>query len=53
MPFARQAASAVPKLTENMVLLAPRDRRERALLGQLVMSGMLLSAPVGTRDGDE
>jgi hypothetical protein len=50
---AQQAASAVPRLTEDMILLAPRDRRERALLGQLVMSGMLLSEPVGTKNGDE
>jgi flagellar motor protein MotB len=50
---ARKAASAVPRLTEDMILLAPQNRRERALLGQLVMSGMLLSAPVGTKNGDE
>jgi hypothetical protein len=49
----RKAASGVPRLTEEMILLAPQNRRERALLGQLVMSGMLLSAPVGTKNGDE
>jgi chemotaxis protein histidine kinase CheA len=50
---ARKAASVVPRLTEEMILLAPQNRSERALLGQLVMSGMLLSAPVGTKNGDE
>jgi hypothetical protein len=48
-----KAASVVPRLTEEMILLAPQDRSERALLGQLVMKGMLVRAPVGTKDGDE
>jgi hypothetical protein len=50
---ARKAASVVPRLTEEMILLAPQDRSERALLGQLVMKGMLVRAPVGTKYGDE
>ena len=49
----RKAASVVPRLTEEMILLAPQNRSERALLGQLVKSGMLLKAPVGTKNGDE
>jgi len=50
---AGKAASVVPRLTEEMILLAPQDRSERALLGQLVMKGMLVRAPVGTKYGDE
>jgi hypothetical protein len=34
-PFV-QAASMVPDLIEDMILLAPHDRSQRALLGQLV-----------------
>ncbi len=49
----RKAASVMPRLTEEMILLAPQNRSERALLGQLVKSGMLLKAPVGTKNGDE
>jgi hypothetical protein len=48
-----KAASMVPRLTEEMILLAPQNRSERALLGQLVMKGMLVKAPVGTKNGDE
>jgi hypothetical protein len=51
-PFV-QAANMVPDPTEDMILLAPRDRSQRALLGQLVARGMLLSAPIGTKRGDE
>ncbi len=43
----------VPRLTEEMILLAPQNRSERALLGQLVLRGMLEKAPVGTKNGDE
>ncbi len=48
-----KAAIVVPRLTEEMILLAPQNRSERALLGQLVMRGMLVKAPVGTKNGDE